>query len=73
MTDTDIEQFRRLLQTVNPAALTVDDRLALLRLLWGVVAVAAPAVGGMLAGLGGGELVAVTTGRIFQLIPHLAN
>ena len=32
MTDTDIEQFRRLLQTVNPAALTVDDRLALLDL-----------------------------------------
>jgi hypothetical protein len=32
MTDTAIEQFRRLLQTVNLAALTVDDRLALLDL-----------------------------------------
>ena len=31
-TDQTIEQFRRLLQTIDPAALTVDDRLALLDL-----------------------------------------
>ena len=30
--DTSIEQFREQLQAVNPAALTVDDRLALLNL-----------------------------------------